>query len=192
MRFWFDTEFIEDGHTIDLISIGVVAEDGRTYYAETDADLSRASDWVKANVIPHLQGGFLLKHRWTIADELIQFMGTKPEIWAYYCDYDWVSMCQLYGRMLDLPPGWPKYCLDVKQLAVMKGNPKLPPKGVVDHHALADAQWTKTAWEFLQRDEKNQDLIKRLRAYESDSANGMFKPRICGEAANSIERLICV
>lgn len=30
MRFWFDTEFIENGHTIDLISIGIVAEDGRT------------------------------------------------------------------------------------------------------------------------------------------------------------------
>jgi hypothetical protein len=31
MRFWFDTEFIEDGKTIDLMSIGVVAEDGRKY-----------------------------------------------------------------------------------------------------------------------------------------------------------------
>ena len=24
MRFWFDTEFIEDGKTIDLMSIGIV------------------------------------------------------------------------------------------------------------------------------------------------------------------------
>lgn len=29
MKFWFDTEFIEDGKTIDLLSIGVIAEDGR-------------------------------------------------------------------------------------------------------------------------------------------------------------------
>lgn len=35
MRFWFDTEFFKDGRVIDLISIGVVAEDGREYYAET-------------------------------------------------------------------------------------------------------------------------------------------------------------
>jgi hypothetical protein len=34
MRYWLDTEFIEDGHTIDLISIGIVAEDGRELYAE--------------------------------------------------------------------------------------------------------------------------------------------------------------
>jgi len=33
MRYWYDTEFIEDGSTIDLISIGIVAEDGREYYA---------------------------------------------------------------------------------------------------------------------------------------------------------------
>ncbi len=29
MRYWYDLEFIEDGKTIDVISIGVVAEDGR-------------------------------------------------------------------------------------------------------------------------------------------------------------------
>ena len=55
MRFWFDTEFIEDGKTIDLLSIGIVAEDGSTFYAEsTDADLSRGSEWVQHNVIVHL------------------------------------------------------------------------------------------------------------------------------------------
>lgn len=33
MKYFFDTEFHEDGRTIDLISIGIVAEDGREYYA---------------------------------------------------------------------------------------------------------------------------------------------------------------
>ena len=33
MRYFYDTEFLEDGETIDLISIGIVAEDGREYYA---------------------------------------------------------------------------------------------------------------------------------------------------------------
>ena len=28
MKFFYDTEFIEDGHTIDLVSIGIVREDG--------------------------------------------------------------------------------------------------------------------------------------------------------------------
>lgn len=55
MRYWFDTEFIEDGKTIDLLSIGIVAEDGRELYLEIlEADWSKASDWVKANVLPAL------------------------------------------------------------------------------------------------------------------------------------------
>ena len=56
MRFWFDTEFYEDGRTIELISIGVVSEDGRTYYAETPKarKLAAATQWLSANVGPHL------------------------------------------------------------------------------------------------------------------------------------------
>ena len=46
MDYFYDTEFIEDGQTIDLVSIGIVASDGREYYAvSTDADLSRANPW---------------------------------------------------------------------------------------------------------------------------------------------------
>src|SRR5882757_2534206 len=101
MRFWFDTEFHENGSTIDLISIGVVSEDGRTYYAETNFAPEKCStDWLRDNVRPHLRGPE--KNRATIAKELIEFMGERPEIWAYYADYDWVALCQLHGRMIDL------------------------------------------------------------------------------------------
>lgn len=104
MRFWFDTEFIEDGRTIDLISIGVVSEDGRTYYGESiTAPIDRASDWVKQNVIPHMEGGRATKYRSQMARELVAFMGERPEIWAYYADYDWVALCQLFGTMMDRP-----------------------------------------------------------------------------------------
>lgn len=62
MRYFYDTEFVEDGRTIDLISIGIVAEDGREYYAVNDAvgyggklhkDICRHK-WLCENVIPHL------------------------------------------------------------------------------------------------------------------------------------------
>lgn len=153
MRFWFDTEFIEDGTTIDLISIGVVSEDGRMYYAEmSDCDLSRASPWVRENVLVYLDGTSL-RTRSEVATELIAFMGERPEIWAYYADYDWVALCQLFGTMMDLPKGWPMYCRDVKQLCDSLGNPKLPEQSGAEHHALADARWTMKAWEFLQRRE---------------------------------------
>ncbi len=149
MRFWFDTEFYEDGRTIELISIGVVSEDGRTYYAEVAGArfLAGKTVWLGKNVLPHLTG--IEKFREYIAIDLIEFMGEKPEIWAYYADYDWVALCQLHGRMIDLPKGWPMYCRDVKQLCDSLGNPKLPKQTSTEHHALADAKWTREAWLFL-------------------------------------------
>ena len=151
MRIWFDTEFIEDGRTIDLVSIGMVAEDGREYYAEAaECDRSRADEWVRGNVFPHLIDHHQ-KPRSEIATDIIRFAGYAPEFWAYYADYDWVALCQLYGRMIDLPKGWPMFCRDVKQWCVDLGNPKLPPQETTEHHALADARWTKTAWTFLEK-----------------------------------------
>lgn len=61
MKIYYDTEFLEDGHTIDLISIGMVADDGRELYLvneaiEIDPLYSRIGHhrWLMANVIPHL------------------------------------------------------------------------------------------------------------------------------------------
>ena len=150
MRIWFDTEFLEDGKTIDLISIGAVRDDHRTYYAEVAGfDLSGLPEWHQKNVVPHLVGAAAQRSPVQIANELLDFCGAKPELWAYYADYDWVVLCQLFGTMMDLPEHWPMFCMDVKQLAVMKGNPKLPPQIGKEHHALADALWNRDAWSFL-------------------------------------------
>jgi hypothetical protein len=150
MRFWFDTEFIEDGKTIDLMSIGIVAEDGRLYYAEIEeCDLSRADEWVTKNVVANLTGE--RKPRSTVAAEIIEFAGEKPEFWAYYADYDWVAICQLYGRMIDLPTGWPMFCRDLKQLVAEREDQFLPPQNGVAHNALEDAIWVRDAWLYLKR-----------------------------------------
>jgi len=150
MRFWFDTEFYEKGRTIDLISIGIVAADGRQYYAETRMAklLCSRSEWLENNVLPHLIGP--IRDVSVIADEIVDFMGEKPEIWAYFAAYDWVVLCQLFGTMMDLPKGWPMYCRDVKQLCDMLGNPDLPIQTGAEHHAIADALWTRDAHHFLQ------------------------------------------
>jgi len=157
MRYWLDTEFIEDGKTIDLISIGVVCEDGREFYRESnEVDWRKASGWIYENVLPHLLPHPERVSRWQIADELKAFVSigadeeNHAELWAYYGDYDWVVLCQLFGTMMDLPKGWPMYAMDVKQLAMSKGNPPLPEQLSVEHHALSDARWTKEAWAFLE------------------------------------------
>lgn len=53
----YDLEFLEDGRTIELISIGMACDDGREYYAvNSDADWDRVKkhDWLMQNVWPHL------------------------------------------------------------------------------------------------------------------------------------------
>lgn len=147
-RFWFDTEFIEDGRTIELLSIGIIDEPGNTYYAvNADCDMGRANPFVCRNVIPHLGPDSSWKPRYQIVNEVLEFCGDKPEFWAYFADYDWVVMCQLFGRMVDLPENWPKFCLDVQQLYYLSGDPRdLPPMRGRAHNALDDAAWCRDAW----------------------------------------------
>lgn len=156
-RYWFDTEFMEDGERIELLSIGVVCDDGREYYAESaDADFSHANEWVRENVLPHLDSLTHERPRTQIAADLVDFVADgkhKPEFWAYYGDYDWVVLCQLYGTMMDLPKGWPMFAMDVKQLCVSVGDPRLPEQTSTEHNALYDARWTRDAWLWL-RDER--------------------------------------
>lgn len=150
MKIWFDTEFIEDGKTIELISIGMVREDDHYLYLENiECDRSRASEWVQSNVLVHLEGGIAEMMLGEISETIRRFAGDKPEFWGYYADYDWVVLCQLFGTMMDLPKGWPMYCRDIKQLCDSLGNPRLPEQGKGEHHALADARWNRLAYEFL-------------------------------------------
>lgn len=39
----------------------------------------------------------------------------QPKFYAYFADYDWVAFCALFGKMVDLPQGFPYYCRDLKQ-----------------------------------------------------------------------------
>lgn len=62
MRFWYDTEFLEDGRTIDLISIGMVAENGSEFYAvssEFDQARARKHPFLAEHVLPHLPGAYV-------------------------------------------------------------------------------------------------------------------------------------
>jgi hypothetical protein len=145
MKIWFDTEFIEDGRTIDLLSIGMVREDGAEFYAEcAECDRSRASLWVTENVLPRLTGKTTT--RAAIAASIVEFAGPKPEFWAYYADYDWVALCQLFGTMMDLPKGWPMFCLDIIQVQFMSGIPMIFAEQPNEHNALDDARWARLAW----------------------------------------------
>lgn len=77
MRYFYDCEFIEDGRTIELVSIGVVCEDGREFYAvSTEFDPERAGPWVRRNVLPKLPNPShpAWKPRSRIRDDLLKFL----------------------------------------------------------------------------------------------------------------------
>nr|WSZ21220.1 3'-5' exoribonuclease [Streptomyces canus] len=110
MRIFYDTEFLEDGETIQLISIGMVAEDGRQYYAVSRRLTARTwrgwrlrrrlrkHTWLMDNVISHLpqpHGDFRLhmpkawlfnyldpavKRQKRIATEVRDFIRATPDV----------------------------------------------------------------------------------------------------------------
>lgn len=177
MRYWYDCEFLEDGRTIDLISIGIVAEDGRELYlVNDDADWYRVAqhEWLMANVVPHLpvavgpMRGLLPRPAMTlypdyahpavwprqvIADRVGEFITggrAENELWAWYGAYDHVALCQLWGRMIDLPPAIPMFTRDLKQEHVRLGSPPMPKQLDGEHDALADARHNRLMFDFLE------------------------------------------
>ena len=281
MIYYIDTEFLEGTQkekfpislfrkntppTIDLISIGIVAEDGREFYAiSKDFNLKEAWNrwqqrtgegdrnniepkhyWIRENVLRPIfdellsksmqdKGDFVKNNFFTaysgfsyshlkalinyygktnkqIAEEVKEFClsefeedGIKikfqmqsgdynyyncysnissfsttrhkdydnlaPKIYGYYSAYDHVCLSWLFGKMIDLPKGFPMYCFDLKQLmdekvsifceseirstsfesALKRLKEKHPnyPKQTNEHSAIHDARWNKKLHEFL-------------------------------------------
>jgi hypothetical protein len=153
MRYFIDEEFVDDSKTIDLISIGIVAEDGREYYKQNIAFFGRAlydpkdtPRWIVENVFPHLSDNPLWWcDRSVMKAEILVFMDIekygKPELWGYYSAYDHVAFCQLFGTMMDLPKGYPMLTYDLRQWLDMHGMQDVRQPDDSVHNALIDARW---------------------------------------------------
>jgi hypothetical protein len=155
-RYFFDTEFLEDGQSIELVSIGVVCEDGREYYAvSTEFDPEKAVPWVREHVIPQLPSPSdpAWKSKQAIREELLAFLTADrrdPETWAWYGDYDHVVVCQLWGTMPELPRALPRFTRDLRQEWERLGAPELPKQAIGRHHALEDARHNVRIWAALE------------------------------------------
>ena len=168
MRYFLDTEFIEKRDSIDLISIGIVGEDGSALHLlSSDYDGADASDWVVKNVLTPMYKALVTDDaesdytilnfnkaigmpRDEIATELKKFIKVDDslEFWAYYGDYDWVVFCWIFGTMIELPKGYPIFCMDLKQSLVESGKDKIPDP-VDEHNALADAKWNRDLYKHI-------------------------------------------
>jgi hypothetical protein len=171
----YDTEFHERGgaSAIEAISIGIVDETGRTYYAvynDFDTRAVAKNEWLMKNVmstidhdqfvVADFEGKPLVrdiyvtdknaKAREVIAQEIIDFVtGTEPEWWNWYGAYDHVVLCQTFGTMMELPRGFPMFSCDIKQLHRDKGYPAMPRQDGGLHNALEDAKFNVVRYNYL-------------------------------------------
>jgi hypothetical protein len=136
MKIFFDTEFTGLHKNTTLISIGLVDENERLFYAEfTDYDKSQCDNWIKEHVIDNL----LYKHfdkegepntisffgnkyyakgdKRYIKNQLIEWLSVydNVELVSDVCHYDMVLFIDLFGTAFDLPKQVNPACHDINQ-----------------------------------------------------------------------------
>ncbi len=144
MRYFVDTEFSwqPDVPTIVPISIGIVAEDGREFYAVSrNADAYASEGWFGENVRAVLGTA---KRLWLaeIRDRIKAFIGDDtPEFWGDCAAFDYVVLSYTMGDFSDWPEGWPMHVNDLQQDAIPSVASAIP------HNALSDARAVRDAWD---------------------------------------------
>jgi hypothetical protein len=151
MKYGLDTEFQEntETRTVDLISIGIIAEDGQTLYAQSAEYLQygNPSAWLTEHVIPHLGIGWT--EIVTIKEEIIAFLDPvkygNPVIYGWCASYDFYVFCQIFGTFMDLPRGYPHYFreiqADLDDLGISDDELPADDHDGVQHNALTDARY---------------------------------------------------
>lgn len=132
MKIFFDTEFTGLHKNTTLISIGLIDENGRTFYAEfSDYDESQCDEWIKENVIKNLKlpNGVCLnyddEHTWYnvkgdklfIKNELNKWLSKydEVELVSDVCHYDMVLFIDIFGGAFDIPTNINPACHDINQ-----------------------------------------------------------------------------
>lgn len=134
MNLFFDCEFTGLRKDTTLVSIGIVAENGKKFYAEfSDYDESQCDDWIKENVLKHtiLAGNDTLAARLGEDSNTTVVLGSKADIrnelgeWLKQFDsvqfvsdvshYDFVLLIDLFGGAFDLPKNVSSACYDINQ-----------------------------------------------------------------------------
>lgn len=178
-KVFFDTEFTGLHQNTTLISIGLISDCGKTFYAElTDYDQSQVDDWIRENVISKLKynGMFQILEgtkenvsyksttenvKEKLTDWLNQF--EKVEIWSDCLSYDWVLFNQIFGHAFNIPKNVYFIPFDICTLFKLKGiDPDISREKfgcgglyteMPKHNALWDAEVIKMCYEKLMKDE---------------------------------------
>ena len=168
MKVFFDTEFTGLHQNTTLISIGLIAENGYTFYAElTDYDEEQVDTWLQENVINNLYleqgvtgdydaftcGGSKKWIKIFLYEWLSQF--DTVEIWSDCLAYDWVLFNQIFGHAFDIPKNVYYIPFDICTLFKIKGvdtdisREEFSGMDGEKHNALYDAKVIKACYEKL-------------------------------------------
>lgn len=134
MNLYFDTEFIGLHKDTTLVSIGIVTENGKRFYAEfADYDENQCDNWIKENVLKHtiLAGNDTIAARLGEDSNTTVVLGSKMDIryelgeWlkqfdsvqfvSDVCHYDMVLLIDIFGGAFDLPKNVSAVCHDINQ-----------------------------------------------------------------------------
>jgi hypothetical protein len=127
VKYWIDTEFIERPYSIDLISIALVAADGREFYAESsEVDWTKASRWTLQTVRPQLDGTGMTREEIGYAVRLFTDKDEHPVFWGYFPAYDWVVFSWLFGGMNDLSFRFPQLSVWISSSGTLEMCPLRP------------------------------------------------------------------
>lgn len=135
MNIFFDTEFTGLHKNTTLISIGLIDENGRSFYAEfTDYDKSQVNDWILENVIEHLisnkpfnkgkvgtsifgEKTIVVGDKNLIRNELLIWLSSYEEVQLIsdVCHYDMILFIDIFGTAFDIPKNVSPVCYDINQ-----------------------------------------------------------------------------
>jgi hypothetical protein len=137
IKLFFDTEFTGLHKNTTLISIGIVSENNKTFYAElTDYDQNQIDEWLQKNVIENLTididklGKFGDNDNWIIRGDtqsikyyLEQWLSQfdNVEIWSDCLSYDWVLFNNIFGHAFNIPDNVYYIPFDICTLFKIKG-----------------------------------------------------------------------
>lgn len=161
MRVFFDTEFTGLHQNTTLMSIGLVDENGRTYYAElSDYNPTQLNDWLRENVLTNFTGENT-RTKPTLKAELTEWLSEydSVEIWSDCLAYDWVLFNSIWGGAFDIPKHIYYIPFDICTMMKLKGvDPDINreefafggvPEVAQKHNALWDAKVIKACYEKL-------------------------------------------
>lgn len=136
-KIFFDTEFTGLHQETTLISIGLISECDKTFYAEfNDYDFNQVDDWLRENVINNLQYNGIYQ-KLDITKESVSYKSTtenikvmltewlgqfkEVEIWSDCLSYDWVLFNQIFGHAFNIPKNVYYIPFDICTLFQVKG-----------------------------------------------------------------------